>query len=104
METFCSHLVAGLLREESFELGTEFVTAGQILVTRQQRPVLLSGDERIVLALQRRHHLSDFTARLDLLVDLVRALRRAASASAASGICSEPDLATWLSSASAAGG
>ncbi len=37
---------------------------------RQQRPVLLSGNESIVLALQGRHHLSDLRRGLDLLVDL----------------------------------
>ena len=35
LEAFFS-LVPGLLREKTFELGTELVTAGQILVARQQ--------------------------------------------------------------------
>ncbi len=64
-------LVTGLLCEKPLELGAELVSAGQILIARQQRPVLLSGDERIVLSLQCLHHLSDFAARLDLFVDLV---------------------------------
>ena len=48
-----------LLSEETLELGPELITAWQIFVPRQQRPILLSGNERIVLSLQCRHHLSD---------------------------------------------
>ncbi len=52
-------VVAGLLGQESLELGAEFLTAWQILVVRQKGSVLLSGNERIVLALKSLHHLSD---------------------------------------------
>ncbi len=62
--------------EEPLELRAEFVAAGQVFVMRQQGPVLLCSNERIVLALQRGHHLSDLRAGLDLLVDLGRAPRR----------------------------
>ena len=68
-------LVAGLLGEKFFELGAEFLPAGEVLVTRQQAAVLLSGDERIVLALQGLHHLSDLGTGRHLLVDLVEHLR-----------------------------
>ena len=48
-----------MLGEESFELGAQFLTAGQILVAGQQGSVLLRGDERVVLTFQRRDHLCD---------------------------------------------
>lgn len=63
-------LVTGLLGEEPFELGSQLVAAGQFLVARQQGPILLCGNERIVLALQPGHHLGDLGAGLYLLVDL----------------------------------
>src|ERR1700753_3347894 len=63
-------LLVCLLCKEPLELCAEFVAATQIFVPRQQRPMLLRIDEGIVLSLQRRHHLSDFSAGLDLLVDL----------------------------------
>src|SRR6476646_683096 len=63
-------LLARLLGQEALELGPEFLTAWQVLVTGQQRTVLLGGNECIVLSLQRRHHLGDLGTGLDLLVDL----------------------------------
>src|ERR1700744_6262442 len=63
-------LIVFLLCKEPLELWAEFVAARQIFVPRQQRPILLRIDEGIVLSRQRRHHLSDFSAGLDLLVDL----------------------------------
>src|SRR3954454_75434 len=62
--------LVGVLGQESLEFRTQFVTAGKILVASQKRPVVLSGNESIVLALQCAHHLRDFGRGLYLLVDL----------------------------------
>src|SRR5271169_6563282 len=65
-----------LLGQESLKFCAKLVSAGQILVVRQQRSIFLSVDEGIVLALERGHHLSHLGACLDLLVDPGTDLRR----------------------------
>src|SRR5690606_9012965 len=53
-------VVTGLLGEEAFELGAEFLTAGQLLIGGQQAGLaLLRGDEAVVLALQGVHDCLD---------------------------------------------